>query len=80
MTALWGVGAPDVAYVRLVETDGWRVPDMRAVPAAAIVTLVWRPEIAIVPGSSWRIHAIGDPLRPDQAPRTASGFDPRRLS
>jgi hypothetical protein len=79
MTALWGIDAPDVAYVRLVDTDEWRAPDLGAVPAAAIVTLVWRPEIAIVPGSSWRIHAIGEPLHPIDVPRTAAGFDPRKL-
>jgi hypothetical protein len=80
MTALWGIGAPDVAYVRLVDTEEWRVADMRTVPAAAIVTLIWRPEIAIIPGTSWRIHAIGDPIHPDEVPRTAAGIDPRRLS
>lgn len=80
MTALWGIGAPDVAYVRLVDTDEWRATDMRAVPAAAIVTLVWRPKIAIIPGMSWRIHSVGVPLHPDEVPRTAAGIDPRRLS
>lgn len=79
MTALWGIDAPDVAYVRLVDTDAWTSPDLRQVPAASIATLVWRPEIAVVPGSSWRVHALGDPVPPTDLPRTAAGFDPRKL-
>lgn len=79
MTALWGIEAPDVAYVRLVDTDAWSSSDLRTIPVAAYATLVWRPEIAIVPGSSWRLHAIGDPVPPSDVPRTAAGFDPRKL-
>lgn len=80
MTALWALGAPDVSYVRLVDTDAWIATNAHEIPAAAHATLVWRPELAVVPGSSWRLHAIGEPISPDRVPRTAPGFDPRKLS
>lgn len=76
-TALFGIGAPDVAYVRLVETDAHLNDDINAVPATMHVTLVWRPEIAVVPISSWRIHHLGVAIEPTLVPRTAAGFDPR---
>ncbi|WP_029267401.1 MULTISPECIES: hypothetical protein [unclassified Microbacterium] len=78
-TALWAADAPDVAYVRLVNTDRWISPDLRDIPAAMHATLVWRPEIAIIPNSAWRLHAIGEPLPPWLVPRTSPGFDPRKL-
>lgn len=78
MTPLWAVDAPDVAYVRLVETDAW-IANTKDQPATHHVTLVWRPDIAVLPRTSWRIHAIGDPVPPDLLPRTAPGFDPRTL-
>jgi len=77
MSPLYGSDAPDVAYVRLVETDEHSVTNTADVPATAHVTLVWRPEIAIVPGSSWRIHHIGEPVPFTEVPRTAIGTDPR---
>ncbi|MCK2025087.1 hypothetical protein KZC56_02155 [Microbacterium sp. SSW1-47] len=77
--ALWAVDAPDVAYVRLVDTPAWIASDLRRVPAAAHATLVWRPEIAVVPGSAWRLHALGDAVPPWLVPRTAHGFDPRKM-
>lgn len=76
-TALFGIGAPDVAYVRLVETDAYLNDDIDAVPATMHVTLVWRPVIAVVPISSWRIHHLGEAIEPTLVPRTAAGFDPR---
>lgn len=79
-TALYGIDAPDVAYVRLVETDRHLNHDINAVPATMHVTLVWRPEIAVVPASSWRIHRVGEAIEPSLVPRTASGFDPRAQS
>jgi hypothetical protein len=79
-TPWWGRDAPDVAYVRLVETDAHFAPQAAGIPATAHVTLVWRPEIAVVPGTSWRLHHIGDPIHPDQVPRTAIGTDPRKLA
>ncbi|MEL5990734.1 hypothetical protein ACOKGD_13895 [Microbacterium phosphatis] len=75
MTPLAAEGAPDVAYVRLVETDQHLVR-MADTPASMHVTLVWRPEIAIVPDTGWRIHAIGEPVAPHLLTRTAPGFDP----
>jgi len=70
-TALHAAGAPDVAYIRLVSTEQWVNAPMSA-PEAAMVTLVWRPEIEVVPGG-WRIHAIGEPIAPDHLPRSAEG-------
>lgn len=77
MSPLYGVDAPDVAYVRLVETAEHSVTSAADVPATAHVTLVWRPEIAVVPGSGWRIHHIGEPVPFTDVPRTAIGTDPR---
>ncbi len=79
MTALYGKDACDVAYVRLVETNQHTNVSLSLVPATMHFTLVWRPEIAIVPGTSWRIHHLGEPVDPEQVPRTAPGFDPRTL-
>ncbi len=79
-TALYGIGAPDVAYVRLVETDEHLTRDIDSVPATMHVTLVWRPEIAVVPNSSWRIHHLGEAVEPTLVPRTRAGFDPRAQS
>lgn len=76
-TALYGIEAPDVAYVRLVETGQHLNCDIDAVPATMHVTLVWRPEISVVPRSSWRVHHVGDAIVPVLVPRTAPGFDPR---
>ncbi|MRG60123.1 hypothetical protein GE115_09600 [Agromyces sp. CFH 90414] len=77
MTAMYGVGAPDVAYVRLVETDEHINHDLYSVIASMHVTLVWRPEIAILPNSAWRIHHLGEAIEPTLVPRTQPGFDPR---
>jgi hypothetical protein len=77
MTALYATGAPDVAYVRLVETDWHLTDDVSEVPASVHVTLVWRPEIAVVPDSAWRIHYLGEQIHPELVPRTSHGFDPR---
>lgn len=78
MTALYGTGAPDVAYVRLVETGQHTNSHLNQVPATMHVTLVWRPEIAnFVPGASWRIHHLGEPVEPKHVPRSILGLDPR---
>ena len=69
--------ASDVAYVRLVFTDKWITPNLDT-PEHAIATLVWRPEIAVLPHIGWRIHRIGEAADPRSLPRTAIGFDPRR--
>lgn len=80
MAALYVMDAPDVAYVRLVETSQHTNDSIDRVPATMHVTLVWRPEIAVVPGSSWRIHHLGEPMDPGLVPRTPPGTDPRRLT
>lgn len=71
--------APDVAYVRVVDTPFSTNPDMRRVPASFHATLVWRPEIAATQGTSWRVHGLGAPIAPELLPRTAQGFDPTTL-
>lgn len=76
MKMLYGKGARDVAYVRLVETDAHFELKPDRIPATMHVTLVWRPEIAVVPGNCWRIHHLGAAIEPSQVPRTVPGFDP----
>ncbi|OZD47356.1 hypothetical protein CH252_20965 [Rhodococcus sp. 06-1477-1B] len=77
MTPLYGKGAPDVAYVRLVATDKW-VSRMEDETDRIYATLVWRPDLPeIVPQTAWRIHHIGEPIDPADLPRTAPGIDPR---
>ena len=76
-TPMYGVDAPDVAYVRLVETSGHINERLQDVPATMHATLVWRPEIAVVPCGCWRIHYLGELLEPNRVPRSAPGFDPR---
>jgi hypothetical protein len=77
-TALCGIGAPDVAYVRLVETDGHDNHDIEKVPATMHVMVAWRPEIAVAPKSSWGIHYLGDAVQPAVVPRSAVRVDPRK--
>lgn len=79
MKLLLAEGAPDVAYVRIVDTPFSTHPDMREVPAVYYATLVWRPEIAATSTSSWRVHGIGEAIPPERLPRTAQGFDPSTL-
>lgn len=77
MTALYGRDAPDVAYVRLVETTDHTTSDIAEVPATMYATLVWRPEIAVVPNSGWRMHQLGEAVEPSRVHRTNPGFDIR---
>lgn len=79
MKLLWAEGAPDVSYVRFVDRPAAIVADMRQVPAALHATVVWRPELTVTPGLSWRIHGLGAPIAPASLPRTAEGFDPHKL-
>ena len=60
--------APDVCYFKILGgvVQSYEVLDDQVVEAAAILTLVWRPEYG-----SWLVHSIGIPLRPDDVPRTA---------
>lgn len=77
MTAWYARDAPDVAYIRLVDTDQHTFADASQIPATMHVTLVWRPEIARENPVAWRIHALGEAFHPDDVPRTAVGSDPR---
>jgi len=79
MSAWYARGAPDVAYVRLVETDQHFSPIVDEVPASVHVTLVWRPELSADPTLSWRIHSLGNAVEPQAVPRSALGVDPRQL-
>jgi hypothetical protein len=62
------VDAPDVAYVKVFRgvTQPHQVLDEQPVPAAAVMTLVWRPEL-----DRWVVHAMGGSLPPEYVPRTA---------
>ncbi|MEV7632000.1 hypothetical protein AB0N64_06290 [Microbacterium sp. NPDC089318] len=68
--------APDVAYVRLVSTEN--AYDDASTLVATWASLVWRPEIQMIPESAWRIHSLAR-VDPQNMPRTAHGFDPRTL-
>lgn len=62
-------GSQDVAYVRIVKTDEWisRIVDE---PDAIHVTLVKRPDLEqYISGTTWRIHALGEPKDPADVPR-----------
>ncbi|HEX6967607.1 MAG TPA: hypothetical protein VF174_02085 [Micromonosporaceae bacterium] len=61
-------GAPDVAYFKILRgvTQSYQVLDEQPVLVAAVLTLVWRPE-----RGQWLVHSIGEPLLPEQLPRTA---------
>lgn len=62
------VGAPDVAYFKIISgvDRPYQVLDDQPLNAAAIVTLVWRPE-----WQQWLVHAMGLSLAPEDVPRTA---------
>lgn len=72
MTPLYIKGAPDVAYIRLVETDRHASSALSTTPATAHFSLVWRPEIAVIPGTSWRAHHLGDPVGLTLLPRSST--------
>lgn len=75
-TARYRPDAPDVVYVALIKTNRRPTPDTPASLITAHVTLVWRPEIAAVSGSRWRVHHIGEPITPENAPRSAPHLGP----
>lgn len=62
-------GAPDVAYFKIMRgiTQSYQVLDAQPVLAAAVLTLVWRPEF-----NQWLVHSVGEPMRPEELPRTAT--------
>jgi hypothetical protein len=62
------VGATDVCYFKILGgvSESFQVVDAQPVSAAAVLTLVWRPE-----RGQWLVHGLGDYLRPEEVPRTA---------
>jgi hypothetical protein len=66
--ANFAVGAPDVAYFKILSgvDQSYQVLDDQILPFAAVLTLVWRPEQGM-----WLVHSFGDYLRPEDLPRTA---------
>lgn len=65
------VDDPDVAYVRFIRDTGEEVrPPSDAILAGDIViaTLVRRPRLG-----GWRVHALGDYIRPERVPHDRQG-------
>jgi hypothetical protein len=57
---------PNVVYIKYVtDHDGqlYQAQNEMMFLARAVATTVWRPELR-----SWRIHGVGDYLRPDEVP------------
>ena len=48
-----------------------KVTEEQVVLAAAVVTLVWRPEFG-----QWMVHGLGDHIRPEDLPRTSPNDAP----
>ncbi|WP_448059973.1 hypothetical protein [Cellulomonas hominis] len=65
--------APDVGYLKILRgvSQSYQVTDGQLVMAAAVVTVVWRPEY-----ERWMVHSIGDYLKPEDVPRTSPGSAP----
>ena len=66
--------ARDVAYVKILAevTRAFVIKgEEQVVEVAAVVSLVWRPELG-----SWLVHAVGDPVHPLEMPRTSPGSAP----
>lgn len=66
--------APDVQYFKILRNvqESYQVLDDQPVIVAAVLTLVWRPE-----HGRWMVHSIGEPLLPEQLPRSAPGQTPK---
>lgn len=66
-------GAPDVRYFKILSGvgDAYMVVDEQPVMAAALLTMIWRPE-----HGRWMVHAMGDSLLPEHLPRSAPGQTP----
>ncbi len=62
------VGAPDVVYFKILRdvTTSYEVVDEQPINAAAVLTLIWRPE-----RKQWLVHSIGDYSTLENLPRTA---------
>jgi hypothetical protein len=58
-------GDPDVAYAKILSgvTQSYEVLDEQPVLAAAVITLVWRPD-----HRRWMVHGIGDYISPEEVP------------
>lgn len=68
-------GAPDVAYVKVLDgmPEVTQIRATRILTVAAWLTLVWRPEFGI-----WMIHGFGgNRVPPPFVPRTSPGVAPR---
>ena len=65
--------ASDVAYVKILSNieQSYEVTEEQVVLAAAVVTLVWRPEFG-----QWMVHGLGDHIRPEGLPRTSPNDAP----
>lgn len=59
------VGDPHVAYAKVLRgvTQPFEVLEEQVISAAAVITLVWRPELGM-----WRVHAFGAMVPPDLVP------------
>jgi hypothetical protein len=59
------VGDEDVRYFKIMSgiQDSYQVLDEQIMAARGVATLVWRNEF-----SEWRVHGIGDYIRPEQVP------------
>jgi hypothetical protein len=59
------VGDEAVVYFKIVSGVGqsYQVLEEQIISGPAVVTLVWRREFG-----EWRVHAIGDYLRPEEVP------------
>ena len=76
-------GAPDVGYFKILAgvEEAWETSTPTPVMAAAVITLVWRPEAGEEfpsgPGV-WLVHGIGEPLKPEELAhvRTSPGDAP----
>jgi hypothetical protein len=60
------MGDNDVAYFKIFSgvNESFRAIGDQIISAAAIVTMVWRPELG-----EWRVHQIGNYAKPEDVPR-----------
>lgn len=70
----WGLGSvptpalddPNVVYAKVLSgvKENFQVQEEQLVFVAAMITLVWRPEVG-----HWLVHGFGQPIPADQVPR-----------